>query len=232
MNNIGVSVMDVNIFSFFMHTGWMMKCIIILLCVFSFWTWGIIIQKSLNFVVMRRQFRDFEQLFWSGQSLEALCQLFKNRQNSGLSAIFMSAMCEWKKSFEKGVRSTSGVQDRIDRMMNVTIARELEKIMERLDTLATLSSIGVLVGLVGTVLGIMSALHDIAGTQFTGAAAIFAPGIIESLISTLLGLCVTIPASIAYNKFMGDSKKFSVTMEGFANELFSILSRQIEGNMT
>ncbi|CAL9914875.1 biopolymer transport protein ExbB [Candidatus Liberibacter solanacearum] len=229
MDNFGLAIMDVNIFSFFMQMGLAVKCVIILLLVFSIFSWSIIVQKIVNFIMIRRNFREFEQLFWSGQSLESLCKLLKDKNNVGLAAIFMSAMCERKKSYEKGARSSIGMQDRIDRMMDVAIARELEDITERLSFLGTMSSVGLLVGLLGTVLGMVGFFQNIAGTHAN--IIFFIPEIIESLMSIILGLCVSIPSSIAYNKFMEDAKKFSVQMEGFSDEFSAILSRQTEGHV-
>ncbi|WP_333948105.1 MotA/TolQ/ExbB proton channel family protein [Candidatus Liberibacter brunswickensis] len=222
--------MDVSIFSFFMQMGLAVKCIIILLFICSIYSWSIIIQKSVSFIIMRRHFREFEKLFWSGQSLDALCKLLKDNHNVGLATIFMSAMSEWKKSCEKGARSPIGMQDRIDRMMDVAIARELEYIIGRLSFLENISSVGLLIGILGSVLGMMSFVQSIA--EHHSNMVVSMPGIIEALISIFLGLCVSIPSSIAYSKFMADSKKFSVQMEGFADEFSAILSRQTECNMS
>jgi biopolymer transport protein TolQ len=74
----------------------------------------------------RRQFDKFEQVFWSGQSLEELFRSLSERNNTGLASIFVAAMREWKKSFERGARSPIGLQMRIDRAMDVTLARESE----------------------------------------------------------------------------------------------------------
>ncbi len=92
----------------------------------SVWTWAIVIDKYLAYGRARRQFDKFEQVFWSGQSLEELYRTLSERNNTGLAAIFVSAMREWKKSFERGARSPIGLQMRIDRAMDVTLARESE----------------------------------------------------------------------------------------------------------
>ncbi len=91
----------------------------------------------MSFTKARRQFDQFEQVFWSGQSLEELYRTLAERQNGGLAAIFVAAMREWKKSFERGARSPIGLQMRIDRAMDVTMAREAEQFEARLGSLAT-----------------------------------------------------------------------------------------------
>ena len=166
-------------------------------------------------------------MFWSGQSLEELYRSLSERQNSGLAAMFVAAMREWKKSFERGARSPIGLQMRIDRAMDVTMAREAETYEARLGSLATIGSAGPFIGLFGTVVGIMTSFQAIAGSQSTNLAVV-APGIAEALLATAIGLVAAIPAVMAYNKFMGDAGKLSARMEGFADEFSAILSRQID----
>jgi biopolymer transport protein TolQ len=166
-------------------------------------------------------------VFWSGQSLEELYRSLSERNNTGLAAIFVAAMREWKKSFERGARSPIGLQMRIDRAMDVTLARESEFLGARLGSLATIGSAGPFIGLFGTVVGIMTSFQAIAGSKSTNLAVV-APGIAEALLATAIGLVAAIPAVIAYNKFSADAGKLSGRMEGFADEFSAILSRQID----
>lgn len=116
---------------------------------------------------------------------------------------------------------------RIDRAMDVTIAREGEQYEARLGSLATIGSAGPFIGLFGTVVGIMTSFQAIAGSKSTNLAVV-APGIAEALLATAIGLVAAIPAVIAYNKFTADAHKLSARMEGFADEFSAILSRQID----
>ncbi|MNV54641.1 Biopolymer transport protein ExbB [compost metagenome] len=136
-------------------------------------------------------------------------------------------MREWKKSFERGARSPIGLQMRIDRAMDVTMAREGEAYEARLGSLATIGSAGPFIGLFGTVVGIMTSFQAIAGSKSTNLAVV-APGIAEALLATAIGLVAAIPAVIAYNKFMAEAGKLHSRMEGFADEFSAILSRQID----
>ncbi len=218
---------DVSLWSLFMQAGWVVKLVMIGLLGASVWTWAIVIDKYVNFAKARRQFDQFEQVFWSGQSLEELYRSLSDRQNGGLAAIFVAAMREWKKSFERGARSPIGLQMRIDRAMDVTMARESEGYEARLGSLATIGSAGPFIGLFGTVVGIMTSFQAIAGSKSTNLAVV-APGIAEALLATAIGLVAAIPAVIAYNKFTADAGKLSARMEGFADEFSAILSRQID----
>jgi biopolymer transport protein TolQ len=229
MEQIGLAAAttDVTLLSLFMQAGIVVKLVMIGLLAASVWTWAIVIDKYLSYGRARRQFDQFEQVFWSGQSLEELFRTLSERTNTGLSAIFVAAMREWKKSFERGARSPIGLQMRIDRAMDVTLARESEHLGARLGSLATIGSAAPFIGLFGTVVGIMTSFQAIAGSKTTNLAVV-APGIAEALLATAIGLVAAIPAVIAYNKFSADAGKLSSRMEGFADEFSAILSRQID----
>ncbi|MBC2772338.1 protein TolQ [Rhizobium sp. AQ_MP] len=229
MEQVGMAAAthDVSLWGLFMQAGLIVKLVMIGLMAASVWTWAIVIDKYLSYARARRQFDQFEQVFWSGQSLEELYRTLAERTNTGLAAIFVAAMREWKKSFERGARSPIGLQMRIDRAMDVTMARESEALESRLSSLATIGSAGPFIGLFGTVIGIMTSFQAIAGSN-NASLAVVAPGIAEALLATAIGLIAAIPAVIAYNKFSGEAGKLSARMEGFADEFSAILSRQID----
>ncbi|MFA7415210.1 MAG: protein TolQ [Rhizobium sp.] len=228
MEQVGLAATtDVSLWSLFIEAGFVVKLVMLGLIAASVWTWAIVIDKIMSYAKARRQFDQFEQVFWSGQSLEELYRTLAERNNTGLSAIFVAAMREWKKSFERGARSPIGLQMRIDRAMDVTLARESEQLEGRLGSLATIGSSAPFVGLFGTVVGIMTSFQAIAGSKSTNLAVV-APGIAEALLATAIGLVAAIPAVIAYNKFSGEAGKLTARMEGFADEFSAILSRQID----
>ena len=231
MEEVGLAAAthDVSLWALFMQAGIVVKLVMLGLIGASVWTWAIVIDKYVSFGKAKRQFDQFEQVFWSGQSLEELYRTLAERQNGGLSAIFVAAMREWKKSFERGARSPIGLQMRIDRAMDVTMARESESYEARLGSLATIGSAAPFIGLFGTVVGIMTSFQAIAGSKQTSLAVV-APGIAEALLATAIGLVAAIPAVIAYNKFSGDANKLVGRMEGFADE-FSAEAGKLSGRM-
>ena len=176
---------------------------------------------------MRRAGDRFEQAFWSGQSLEDLYKSLAQAPGHSTGAIFVAAMNEWKRSFEGNIRSFTGLQTRIEKVMNVTIAREVELMERGLLVLATVGSAGPFIGLFGTVTGIMSSFQSIAASQNTSLAVV-APGIAEALFATAVGLVAAIPATIFYNKFTIEVNRQAQRLEGFADEFSAILSRQID----
>ena len=218
---------DMSIIGLFMQAGWIVQAVMIGLLAASVWSWGIIFDKSMSFGRARRQVRRFEEEFWSGQSLEELYRETTNRKVAGISLVFVAAMREWHKSFERGARSPAGLQARIDRAMDVALARESDRLRARLGFLASLGSVAVYVGLFGTVIGIMTSFQAIATSESTNLAVV-APGIAEALLATAIGLIAAIPALVAYNKLMSEAAQILGRMESFADEFSSILSRQID----
>ncbi|WP_095201152.1 protein TolQ [Mesorhizobium carmichaelinearum] len=218
---------QLSIWSLFMQASWVVKLVMIGLLCASVWTWAIIIDKLVSYGRMRLALNRFEQVFWSGQSLEELYRTLADRKTSGMGAIFVAAMREWKKSFEKGAKTPLGLQTRIDKAMDLALTREMEKLEGRLGFLATTGSAAPFIGLFGTVIGIMTSFQAIAGSKNTSLAVV-APGIAEALLATAIGLLAAIPAVIAYNKLSSDANKIAVRMEGFSDEFSAILSRQID----
>lgn len=230
MNMQGIELASpetVGIFSLFLQANWVVKAVMIGLLLASIWCWAIIIDKIISYSRIRYTMNRFEQIFWSGQSLEELYRNLDGRPVSGMGAVFMAAMREWKKSIEKNARSPIGLQNRIDKAMDLALTRESDKLEARLGFLATVGSSAPFVGLFGTVVGIMSSFQSIAASKNTSLAVV-APGIAEALLATAIGLLAAIPAVIAYNKFSGDAGKIAGKMEGFADEFSGILSRQID----
>jgi biopolymer transport protein TolQ len=211
----------------FWQAGWVVKLVMLGLLGASIWTWAIVIDKTIAYGRMRAALNRFEQVFWSGQSLEELYRTLADRKTTGMGAIFVAAMREWKKSFEKGAKSPLGLQTRIDKAMDLALTREMERLEGRLGFLATIGSAAPFIGLFGTVVGIMTSFQAIAGSKSTNLAVV-APGIAEALLATAIGLLAAIPAVIAYNKLSSDVGKLSMRMEGFADEFSAILSRQID----
>jgi biopolymer transport protein TolQ len=218
---------DISLISLFYQSHIVVKVVIIGLLLASVWSWAIIVDKTFLYRRVRKQMDRFEKVFWSGQSLEELYRSLSGRTPTAMASVFVAAMREWKRSFEAGARSPVGLQTRIDKVLDVTIDRETERLERRLLFLATVGSSAPFIGLFGTVWGIMSSFQAIAASKNT-ALAVVAPGIAEALLATALGLLAAIPAVIAYNKLSNDSGKISQRLEGFADEFAAILSRQVD----
>jgi biopolymer transport protein TolQ len=221
------SAPSLSIWDLFLNADFVVKVVMIGLLLASIAVWAIVIDKLLLYARTRKAMDVFEQAFWSGQSLEELYRSLVSRPTHSMAALFVAAMREWKRSLEAHPRSLAGLQTRIEKVMDVTIQREIARLERHLLVLATVGSAGPFVGLFGTVWGIMTSFRAIAGQQSTSLAVV-APGIAEALFATAIGLVAAIPATIFYNKFVSDVNKQTQRLEGFADEFAAILSRQID----
>lgn len=211
----------------FIQAHLVVQIVMVGLLLASVWSWAIIIEKIFAFRRARREADRFEQLFWSGQSLEELYATLARDRTQTMAALFVAAMREWKRSVEGNIRALGGIQLRVEKVMDVTISREMERLDRRLLFLATVGSTAPFIGLFGTVWGIMSSFQAIAASKNTSLAVV-APGIAEALFATALGLLAAIPAVMAYNKFSADSARLSQRLEAFTDEFAAIVSRQID----
>jgi biopolymer transport protein TolQ len=225
--SLGAPAGDMSVWSLFLQADMVVKLVIIGLILASVWTWAIVFEKFVLFRRLRGHMDEFESVFWSGHSLEELYRSLSGRANHAMAALFVAAMREWKRSYESGARSPGGVQSRIEKVMDVTIARETGRLESRLLFLATVGASAPFIGLFGTVWGIMNSFRAIAVAESTNLAVV-APGIAEALFATALGLLAAIPAVIFYNKFSTDVTRVATRLDGFADEFIAILSRQLD----
>jgi biopolymer transport protein TolQ len=219
---------EVSLWHLFWQAGWVVKLVMLGLAVASVWCWAIIIEKYIMVRRMNAANDRFEQVFWSGQSLDDLYLTLGSRESMGLSSIFMAAMREWKRSQDAAMRAGfQGVKERIEKVMDVQIQKEMGRVESRLLFLATTGSATPFIGLFGTVWGIMTSFQAIANSQNTNLAVV-APGIAEALFATAIGLLAAIPATIFYNMFTSDAAKIGTRLENFADEFSAIISRQLD----
>ena len=227
----GTVAHDLSIISLFMQADLIVKLVLFLLLAASFWSWAVIFDKFMRVRRLSRDAESFEESFWSGGSLDDLYDRIGTRPLDPMSAVFAAAMREWRRSAAKGlIASTTmrtSLQQRIERVMQVTVGREMERLERFMPFLATVGSTSPFVGLFGTVWGIMNSFQSIAAAKNTSLAVV-APGIAESLFATALGLVAAIPAVVAYNKFSTDFGRYAGRLDAFASEFSAILSRQLD----
>jgi len=222
---------SLSMFDLFLQSDSIVKFVMLILLVASFWSWAVIFDKILRLRRLRQAASSFEDTFWSGGSLDDLYDRVGQRPIDPMSAVFGAAMREWRRSAAKGLLGTPGMrsslQQRIERVMNVTVGREMDRVERFMSFLATVGSTAPFIGLFGTVWGIMNSFQAIAASKNTSLAVV-APGIAEALFATALGLVAAIPAVVAYNKLATDFGRYASRLEGFATEFSAILSRQLD----
>jgi biopolymer transport protein TolQ len=222
---------DLSMITLFLQADLVVKAVMIALMGASVWSWAIIFEKIRRLTTLNRDAREFEEQFWSGGPLDDLYDRIGKNAKDPMSAIFVAAMREWRRSIERTRTEAASLKtslaQRIERVMQITSERELERIEARMGFLASTGSVSPFIGLFGTVWGIMNSFHAIGMSKNTSLAVV-APGIAEALFATALGLVAAIPAVIAYNKLSTDIDRYAKRLEIFSGEFSAIVSRQLD----
>jgi len=214
--------------SMFLRADLVVKSVMVMLVLASIWCWAIIFEKLLTVRRLNKRSDEFEQAFWSGKSLDDLFDKVSSNPRDPMSAVFAAAMREWR----RGSGNTSenfkvGLADRIERVMQITVNREMDRAEKYMTFLATTGATAPFVGLFGTVWGIMHSFQSIAISS-NSSLAVVAPGIAEALFATALGLLAAIPAVVAFNKLNRDLDRYTGRLDSFAGEFAAILSREMD----
>ena len=227
--NIVSEAPDFSMLGLFLQADTVVKSVIIILILASIYSWNVIVSKILRLRQLKKLEKEFEEIFWSGNSFEDLYETLNFNKTDPKSKIFCAAISEWKKSKSQFNQSTdiNSLKDRMERSMSVIFNKESEDVEKNLTFLATAGSTAPFIGLFGTVWGIMNSFKSIAIAQNTNLAVV-APGIAEALFATALGLFVAIPAVVAYNKISNDISKYFISLETFMDEFTTIFFRQLE----
>ena len=227
--NLGAAGGSLSLWGLFMQAEILVKLVMLGLLGASVWVWAVVFEKWSTLRRVNKEADGFEDRFWSGGSLDELFDQEGTRPAHPMAAVFGAAMAEWRRSARiAGVDiARSGVRERIDRAITVTVQREMDRLERWMIFLASVGATAPFIGLFGTVWGIMHSFSAIAQMHNTNLAVV-APGIAEALFATAMGLVAAIPAVLAYNKISTDLARFASRLEGFGAEFSAILSRQSE----
>jgi biopolymer transport protein TolQ len=207
------------------------QLIMFLLVVASIWCWTIIINKSKMIRREKKISKNFEVNFLNEDvDDDELFDFYKSEikdqhQLNAQVQIFIRGMIEFNKIYSSSLlaRDKYKVKEliqRVETVLQIEIAKEIEKLEKGMSFLASIGSVGPFIGLLGTVWGIVNAFQSIAISNNTSLAVV-APGIAEALFATALGLLAAIPAVAAYNKFSNDLDKITSSLEFFSIEFLS-----------
>ncbi|WP_377809740.1 protein TolQ [Azospirillum melinis] len=228
-NAAATTAHEITILGLFWQADAVVKIVMMMLVVASIWCWAIIIEKLMRIRRLNAQADSFEEAFWSGGSLDALYDRIGQSPADPMAATFAAGMREWRHAADRGIGGTmkSSLQQRVERVMAVSIGREMARAERYMTFLASVGSTAPFIGLFGTVWGIMNSFTSIAGSGNTSLAVV-APGIAEALFATAMGLLAAIPAVLSYNKFSTDLGRYADRLDTFSGEFSAILSRHLE----
>lgn len=218
---------DLDYFALMLHASLPVQIVLLLLIAASIGSWMIIFRKKAMIDRALRETNQFEERFWAGADLATLFKELAGKAAPlvGLSGIFEAGFKEFARLRTRRTLEPAIMLDGAQRAMRVAYTRELDRLENHLEFLATVGSTTPYVGLFGTVWGIMGAFHGLANVK-EATIAMVAPGISEALVATAMGLFAAIPAVIAYNRYSSKVDRLSVRYETFQEEFSQILQRQ------
>lgn len=218
---------DLSIVQLMLNASWVVQAVVVLLILMSVISWAAIFRKVFTLKRVNRHNEDFEKEFWSGTNLNDLYSAAAQSARHGgpMERIFASGMREYHKLRERRITDAGALLDGARRAMRASFQRELDALETNLSFLGTVGSVAPYVGLFGTVWGIMDSFHAI-GQMKTASLATVAPGISEALIATAIGLAVAIPATMAYNMFLGMLTNIEIELANFSDVFLNRVRRE------
>ena len=212
-----IAATDFSLWSLFLRADIIVKSVILILILCSVYSWAIIFEKYKHFKLINKTSDHFEKNFLNSSSIKELFGKVSKTSPDPMTTVFRSGA-----TFLVENKSTSQLSEKLKRVMDVAIEKEIEKYESKLNFLATVGSVAPFIGLFGTVWGIMNSFQSIAISRNT-SLAIVAPGIAEALFATALGLLAAIPAVVAYNKFTNSSQRYTQKLENFSQTFLSLV---------
>jgi len=218
---------ELSIIKLMLDASPVVQAVMAILILASIVSWGFIFGKYREITRAEETTDEFEERFWSGIDLADLYRQLarEDYETEGLENIFMAGFKEFARLRQEPNIGPDAVMEGAQRVMRVSLNRELELLDERLPFLATVGSTSPYVGLFGTVWGIMNAFRSL-GTAKQATLAMVAPGISEALVATAMGLFAAIPAVMAYNRYSTEIGRLASRYEAFADEFLSLLHRK------
>lgn len=209
------------------------RLVLVVLAVFSVVSWVLIIAKAWQFRRLRAAGRVFFRSVAHATRLDEAQTAVKVLPLSPYTRLFNEGLTFYEELVPGGVakdasearRLTPSQLEAMRMVLETQVDAEHDQLGRFTPWLATLGSVSPLLGLLGTVLGVMDAFIGIA-TSGAGNIAAVAPGVAEALITTVAGLAVAIPAVIAYNIFTARQDFIAAELEGFGRELVVTLARE------
>ena len=214
-----IAAADFSFWTLFTRADFIVKSVIIMLIAASIYSWALIFEKYKVFKKIFKSSNEFEEEFLNSKSVKTLFEKTSSDTDDPMTVVFRSGA---NYLMQNKSQSQAVLTEKVKRVMDVAIDKEVEKYENKLTFLATVGSVAPFIGLFGTVWGIMNSFQSIAISRNT-SLAIVAPGIAEALFATALGLLAAIPAVVAYNKFTSSSRKFTQKLENFTQTFLSII---------
>ena len=204
---------ELNLIEVLRQTTTITRFVLAILLIFSVWSWGIILSKTLLLRKINRESETFWKIFHRGKNLSEISTACETLRFTPLVPVFNAGA-------EKTSMSVATVQRTVQR----AAAAQLTRLEKRMNFLATTASVAPFVGLFGTVWGVMTSFAGLANANTATLRAV-APGIADALIATAFGLFAAIPALIAYNHFVYQIRNVGGQLDDLQIEMLATAER-------
>jgi biopolymer transport protein TolQ len=191
------------------------QVVLAILLIFSIWSWGIILSKTLLMRKIRRESETFWKMFRRGKNLSEISTALESLRFTPLVPVFNAAA-------DKSGKVSAGS---LQRIVQRAASAQLTRLEKRMNFLATTASVSPFIGLFGTVLGVMTSFAGLANANTATLRAV-APGIADALVATAFGLFVAIPAVIAYNHFVYQIRNLGGQLDDLQTELLATVEER------
>ncbi len=228
-----------NIFRIFLESSLAAQIIMILLVIFSVWSWAIFFKKLFDFGKVKRKTKNFLATFRFRKEIKEWDNLGYLLSDNPYGRVLSSGLEEYKRlkvrvsahllhqeQHKKEGGFVNELADNIRLAMDRSKMSEISQLEVSLPTLSTFVSVSPFLGLLGTVWGIMEAFLEIRA-RGSAHITIVAPGISDALITTVYGLLVAIPALIFYNIFRNRVNNYSSELDSFISEIYAYLRKEL-----
>ncbi|OHX36366.1 flagellar motor protein MotA [Methylomonas sp. LWB] len=195
------------------------------LLLFSVITWVLILFKTWQFSKCGYYNRRYSAAFWDAPDLDAAARLAELQSNGTTVRIAVHGF-KWLSQFHQPERvDAMRFRGEPRKLLEQTLRNQTQEQQRRIESgltmLASIGSTAPFVGLLGTVLGIMKAMHDISRNGSASLDVVAGP-IGDALIATAIGIAVAVPAVLAYNFFMRQAKHHRAALEHFVDGFLHI----------
>ncbi|MBI1289937.1 hypothetical protein GC173_01660 [bacterium] len=209
------------------------KLSLLLLAGLSIYSFTIIFQKAIALRAAKGANRSFQKLVEEDGTWDTLFAASKKYAGSPVARLLKETYVECR--LENWFESRADIpldtrleiaNNTVQGILNRTLTAEEERLMDRLNVLAMITTLAPLIGLFGTVWGVLAAFQAI-GAEGGASISALAPGISTALVTTIFGLFAAIPALVAYNYFLREIRQISTQMEAFSHDLENAVRKQL-----
>ncbi len=219
---------ELQLFELLVHATVVVKAVLGLLAVMSLLSWGIIFTKLFTLASARRKITGSLYEFQEAEGLRSAIKLMGRDVRSPAYQVAVEGVNELNRLEDLNEGKLPVVMDNLRRALRQGVSEQVQRLSASLSFLATCANAAPFIGLFATVWGIMHSFHSI-GQMKTAALAAVAPGISEALVATAIGLAVAIPATVAYNHFMGKLNVIEADLVNFAGAFLNRVQRELPG---